>query len=98
RDVPLALRQRVTGGAAPPRADTERTQPFLRQLAHGLRAALLRGSRHGREDVLGTCPIALCKRNSEVESRPERVEAEAELLRSARGGLKRLRRRWVDQE
>src|SRR4029450_2532216 len=97
-DSQLALRQPAATRAAAPGADAERPQPLSRHFGNGVCALLARGVYHLAEHVLGLTTIARYERRAEIETRPQRIEAEAELAGLARHILEQLARRGVAEE
>ncbi len=99
RDRILALRQGgAAAGAATPRSDAERAQPLLGNCDDRLRTALLREPRHPVENLFGARAIGRCKGRAEIETRPQRVEDEAEFFRFTRCGLQQLGGNGLAQE
>ena len=99
RDRTLSLRQRgAAAGAATPRSDAERAQPLLGNCDDRQRTALVRELHHAVENLFGARAIGRCKGRAEIETRPQRVEDEAEFFRFARCGLQQLGRNGSTQE
>src|SRR5262245_1170743 len=86
----LALGQSPTAEPTPPGADSEGAQPSLGELMYRKHPTLGGGLRHSGEYLLGLRLVAVHEGSTEIETGPERVEAEPEFVRLVGRRVKEL--------